>query len=63
MKRIIAIAALLILASVAQTRATLFVRELWDNVTNGTQLATGGYPLQGQTNGTTSYGFLGIDGM
>ncbi len=60
MKRIIAIAALLILASVAQTRATLFVRELWDNVTNGTQLATGGYPLQGQANGTTTYGFLGI---
>jgi len=59
MKRIIAVSTLLILASVMPSHATLFVRELWDNVTNGTPVALGSYPFQGQTNGTTSYGFLG----
>jgi len=64
MKRIIAIAALLTLATVMPSRATLFVRELWDNVTNGTpmgtEVATTAYPLAGQGNGTTTYGLLGI---
>ncbi len=59
MKRIIAITTLLILASLMQTRATLLVRELWDNVTNGTAVNLGTYSIQGQTNGTTSSGFLG----
>src|SRR6516162_4538639 len=57
MKRIIAISTLLILASLGQTRATVFVRELWDNVTNGTSVSAGTYLLQGQTSGTTTYGF------
>jgi hypothetical protein len=57
MKRIIAISTLLILASLGQTRATVFVRELWDNITNGTSISAGTYPLQGQTSGTTTYGF------
>jgi hypothetical protein len=57
MKRIIASVTLLILASVISSHATTLVRELWDNVTNGTQVTLGTYPLQGQTNGTTSYGF------
>ena len=49
MKRIIAIAGLLTRASVIPSHATLFVRELWDNVTNGTpmgtQVAAQAYPL------------------
>jgi hypothetical protein len=59
MKRIIAIA-LLTVATVVPSRATLFVRELWDNVTNGTSIGTQLYPLQGQANGTTTYGLLGV---
>jgi hypothetical protein len=57
MKRIIAIAALSIVASALPSRATLFVRELWDNVTNGAPVNGNQYPLQGQINGTTSYGY------
>ena len=64
MKRIIAIAGLLTRASVIPSHATLFVRELWDNVTNGTpmgtQVAAQAYPLAGQRNGTTTYGLLGV---
>jgi len=64
MKRIITIAALLTLGSVASSHANLFVRELWDNVTNGTpqstEASTAAYPLAGQGNGTTTYGLLGI---
>ena len=56
MKRIIAIAGLSILASVIPSHATLFLRELWDNVTNVAPV-NGVYQLQGQVNGTTSYGF------
>ena len=62
MKRIIAITALLMLASLVPTRATVLVRELWDNITNGVTVSSGNTPnvyLQGQTNGTTSYGFFG----
>ncbi|HEV2437737.1 MAG TPA: hypothetical protein VG077_17215 [Verrucomicrobiae bacterium] len=58
MKRIIVIAFLTV-ATVVPSRATLLVRELWDNVTNGTPVDALNYPLQGQGNGTTSYGFLG----
>jgi hypothetical protein len=57
MKRIIAISTLLFIASLVPTRATVLVRELWDNVTNGTTVGVGTYPLQGQTSGTTTYGF------
>ena len=53
MKRITAIAALLILTGVANSHAVLFVRELWDNTTN---VASN---LKGVGNGTTSFGFAG----
>ena len=59
MKRIIAIV-ILTVATVVPSRATLFVRELWDNVTNGTPVSTQLYSLQGQANGTTTSGLLGI---
>lgn len=58
MKRIIAIAFLTV-ATVVPSRATLFVRELWDNVTNGTPVDILNYPLKGQGSGTTTYGFPG----
>ena len=53
MKRITAIAALLILTGVANSHAVLLVRELWDNTTN---VASN---LKGVGNGTTSFGFAG----
>ncbi|HKW30874.1 MAG TPA: hypothetical protein VJT54_16190, partial [Verrucomicrobiae bacterium] len=59
MKRIIAIA-LLTVATAVPSRATLLVRELWDNVTNGTPIDSLNYPLQGQGNGTTTAGLLGV---
>ena len=52
MKRTLATTAFLIFASVAQSNATLLIRELWDNVSG-----TAGGLLQGATNGTTSVGF------
>lgn len=57
MKRILALSTVLLLIGAAQSRATLSVRELWDNVTNDVPVASGIYPLQAQTNGTTSFGF------
>jgi hypothetical protein len=57
MKRILPLVVFLIVASVLPSRATLFVRELWDNVTNGTPVDSLNYPLKGQGNGTTTYGF------
>lgn len=60
MKRILAISSVLLLVSAASSRASLLVRELWDNVTNGNQVAASTYPLQGQGNGSTTAGFLGI---
>jgi hypothetical protein len=58
MKRIFAIAFLTVVI-VVPSRATLLVRELWDNVTNGIPIDTLNYPLQGQGTGTTTYGLLG----
>jgi hypothetical protein len=49
MKRTLAIAALLIVAGVVQSNATLLIRELWDNIPAGN--------LKDKTNGTTSVGF------
>ncbi len=59
MKRIIAIAFLTV-ATAVPSRATVLVRELWDNVTNGTPIDALNYPLQGQGNGTTTAGLLGV---
>ena len=59
MKRILAIATLLTAATVFPSHATPLVRELWDNVTNGISIDPLNYPLQGQGNGSTTYGLLG----
>jgi hypothetical protein len=61
MKRILAISAVLLMVSAVSSRATLYVRELWDNVTNGAPAAEAGYYLlQHQGNGTTTFGLQGI---